>query len=101
MLQVRRRNACARGPILFLGLRDRIPNSGAIDMTTDDYDPDPDEYKNADEAAAALRQKPSTLATWRYEGRGPAYTKSGRTVLYHPRDLARYLQSRRRDPTGA
>ena len=67
-------------------------------MTTDDYDPA--EFKTTDEAAVILRQRPSTLATWRYEKRGPAYHKAGRTVLYHPRDLASWLQSQRHEPAG-
>jgi Helix-turn-helix domain len=68
-------------------------------MSTDN-DTNLAEYITADEAAVILRQRPSTLATWRYEKRGPVYFKAGRIVLYHPRDLASWLQSQRHEPAG-
>jgi hypothetical protein len=67
---------------------------------TDTID-DPAEFITSDEAARILRQKPATLATWRYEKRGPAYHKAGRTVLYHPRDLALWLAKQRHEPAVA
>jgi hypothetical protein len=70
-------------------------------VDTDNTVNDPAEFITSDEAARILRQKPATLATWRWEKRGPVYHKVGRAVLYHPKDLARWLQSQRHDPAVA
>jgi len=42
-----------------------------------------------------------TLARWRHEGRGPAYTRSGSLVLYLGRDVLDYLASRRVETDAA
>jgi len=39
------------------------------------------------EAAAYLRLQPGTLEVWRCRGRGPAYQKLGRRVVYDRSDL--------------
>ncbi len=39
-----------------------------------------------------------TLATWRWQGRGPRYTKYGNRVLYRGADLNAFLDSRIVDP---
>lgn len=39
--------------------------------------------------------KPQTLAKWRHEGKGPAYIKSGRLVIYRGSDVLDWLASRR------
>lgn len=36
----------------------------------------------------------STLASWRHEGRGPAFIKVGTRVLYRGSDLNSWLESR-------
>ena len=55
---------------------------------------DPDDIGVADEIAAKiLRVKRGTLATWRSQGRGPKYRKSGRRVEYTPRFLREYLEA--------
>lgn len=38
-----------------------------------------------------------TLSSWRYLGRGPAYTLSGSRVLYLGADLLSWLEKRRVD----
>jgi hypothetical protein len=60
---------------------------------------DPDEFIGDHEAAADLGQKKSTLATWRSQGRGPAWYKFGRIVKYRRRDLDDYKARQRREPT--
>ena len=50
------------------------------------------------ELAAQLHQKTTTLAAWRVSGRGPAYTKLGRKVFYHPKDVSAWLAKQRREP---
>jgi hypothetical protein len=52
------------------------------------------------EAAKIIHQKETTLATWRSAGRGPAYYKVGRQVLYSVSDLEAWLASRRREPAA-
>lgn len=44
------------------------------------------------EAAAFLKLAPITLAKWRAQKRGPAWTRTGRTIKYHLRDLETYLK---------
>ena len=39
-------------------------------------------YLTPEELAARIRVAPSTLAKWRKEGRGPAFYKFGKRVLY-------------------
>jgi hypothetical protein len=52
-----------------------------------------------DEAAAALRVSPWTLACWRSRRTGPPYVKIGGRVAYQNVDLEAYLAARRR-PTN-
>ncbi len=56
---------------------------------------DPDIYYRP--SAPELRQLGAvqTLARWRNEARGPAYTRSASVVLYLGRDALDYLVSRR------
>jgi excisionase family DNA binding protein len=39
-----------------------------------------------------------TLRNWRHLGRGPAYCRLGRRILYRREDLEAFLVSRRIDP---
>jgi hypothetical protein len=43
-----------------------------------------------------------TLANWRWKRKGPPFTRSGRSVLYAPDDVERWLEARRRnaEPKG-
>ena len=43
---------------------------------------------------------PGTLAFWRHEGRGPAYTKFGHRVLYAGHDLNAWLARHRIEPAA-
>ena len=55
---------------------------------------DPDDIGLSNEATAAiLHVTPETLATWRSQGRGPQYRKSGRCVEYTPRFIKEYQRS--------
>ena len=47
-------------------------------------------YGTSDKALLALGN-PSTLAHWRCEGRGPAYIRLGKRVLYRGSDLLEWL----------
>lgn len=44
------------------------------------------------EAAEFLRLKPDTLYRWRWQGKGPAYSKVGQRVLYRQSALERYVR---------
>lgn len=47
------------------------------------------------EAAEMLGVSPSTLATYRYRGTSPRYTRIGhRTVVYSRRDVERFIKAR-------
>ncbi|MCC6983611.1 MAG: helix-turn-helix domain-containing protein [Bauldia sp.] len=54
----------------------------------------------APEAAKLTGLSPSTLAKLRLTGRGPAYCKLGRRVLYRPSDLTDWLDLHRRRSTS-
>ena len=47
----------------------------------------PNELITPEQAAAELRQRPNTLATWRSRRIGPAYVRVGRQVFYRRADL--------------
>jgi predicted DNA-binding transcriptional regulator AlpA len=49
--------------------------------------------KTQEEAAAFLGLKPSTLAAWRHQGRGPRYLKIGRSCFYRESDLEAWLDA--------
>jgi hypothetical protein len=45
-------------------------------------------------AATLIGSTPATLRRWRYEGRGPRYTKIGSTVRYKVADLESFVAAR-------
>jgi predicted DNA-binding transcriptional regulator AlpA len=49
--------------------------------------------KTQEEAASFLGLKPSTLAAWRHQGRGPRYIKIGRSCFYLESDLEQWLDA--------
>ena len=53
-----------------------------------------------EEAAARLGVRKSTLANWRWSGRGPRHVKVGGRVRYRPCDIAGWLDSRTRTSTS-
>ena len=46
---------------------------------------------NEDEAAAVIGVEPSTLATWRSQGKGPEYVKLGKGVFYTVNDMSKWV----------
>ena len=63
---------------------------------------DPDKLYLADDPVLAVLGSYSTLATWRHEGRGPAFIKiSGKRVAYRGSDLNAWLEARVVVPAGA
>jgi hypothetical protein len=59
---------------------------------------DPGELMPDVKAAAALRVKQETLATWRSQGRGPAFVKIGRRVFYRLLDVHEFIAAQWREP---
>lgn len=59
----------------------------------------PPKYLSTKEAANYLNSAPQTLANWRVKGRGPAFKKFGRRVVYSPTDLARWADENTRNHT--
>ena len=55
---------------------------------------------NSVDAALVLGISSSTLAKLRHFGRGPAYCKIGRRVVYRLADLQDWLDARERIPAG-
>ena len=53
----------------------------------------------AGDPALLVLGRPSTLAHWRSEGRGPAYVKLGARVGYRGSDLNEWLATRTVRPT--
>ena len=51
-------------------------------------------YSSSDLEKAQIA-KTQTLAQWRHEGRGSAYLKSGRRVLYQGQDVLTWLNNQR------
>ena len=57
------------------------------------------ERVNEHQAAKFLGLSVQTLRNWRSFRKGPAYLKLGRRVVYQVKDLNRYLDSHRIDPS--
>ena len=51
-----------------------------------------------EEAATLLRVPQKTLATWAHLGRGPAYYRVGKRVLYRESELLAWLDAQRVSP---
>jgi hypothetical protein len=69
---------------------------------SDGFEFDPDERGISPAATAAiLNVKEETLATWRSQGKGPRYRKSGRSIEYTPRFIREYQQACERTPEPA
>jgi DNA-binding transcriptional MerR regulator len=56
---------------------------------------------NEFEAAKELGVSVHALRQWRFKGRGPAYCKLGRRVVYHSADLEAFRQAHRVQPGQA
>lgn len=46
-----------------------------------------------DELAAMIDVKPHTLAVWRAEGKGPDYTRLGKSVFYRRDDVHAWIEA--------
>ena len=55
-------------------------------------------YRPGDPALDTIASR-GTLATWRWAGRGPRYTKFGHRILYRGSDLNAWLDERVVQPT--
>ena len=55
-------------------------------------------YRPGDTALSVIASR-GTLATWRWQGRGPRYTKFGHRILYLGADLNAWLDARVVEPT--
>ncbi len=58
-----------------------------------------DRYYRPGDAALSVIASRGTLATWRWAGRGPRYTKFGHRILYLGADLNAWLDARVIEPT--
>jgi hypothetical protein len=67
---------------------------------SDPYDVRPD-YVRRNEAAKLVKLAPGTLANMASAGRGPAFHRIGRTVLYEVGELRRFVEGGRVATTGA
>lgn len=50
------------------------------------------------EAAKVIGCAVQTLYNWRFQGKGPAYVKMGRKVVYREQDLQNFLSKNLIDP---
>lgn len=57
-------------------------------------------YMPQTQAATFLGLSPRTLERFRVEGRGPAFLKLGRRVVYSRDDLVEWAEARRRQSTA-
>lgn len=55
----------------------------------------PDGYYTPDAPELRVLGAVQTLARWRHESKGPAYSKSGSRVIYRGADVLAWLESRR------
>ena len=62
---------------------------------------DPEDLVPESEAAPILGLQRATLATWRCQGRGPAFIKIGRRVFYRRRVLLDWIAAQERKPVKA
>jgi Helix-turn-helix domain len=58
-------------------------------------------YLKPAEVSEITRLAPNTLKWLRHVGRGPAYVKAGRTVLYPESAVLSWLESNRHEPLPA
>ncbi len=61
---------------------------------------DPDAYYRPTAPEMRVIAAVQTLARWRHEGKGPAYTRSGSNVLYAGRDALAFLEAGRVEPVN-
>ena len=69
-------------------------------MTTITYF-SPDAFYRANDPKMAAIAKPQTLRVWRSKGKGPAYLKIGKRVLYAGDTLNQWLETKLVEPAAA
>jgi hypothetical protein len=74
-------------------------NGHALQSADDDTGKEVNDVLSDAEAHAFLRLRPGTLARWRMEGRGPAWSRLGRRVAYLRSDLLAFIAANRVEPT--
>ena len=55
-------------------------------------------YLNENEVSMMLSMSIQTLRNWRFQGKGPAYTKAGRAVRYRHDDIVSFMEERKITP---
>ena len=58
-----------------------------------------EKFLNDSQVSALTGLSVQTLRNWRFAGRGPAYTKAGRSVRYALSDILSFMHSRRVEPS--
>ncbi len=76
-----------------------MTTSHIIDMTTEQLEARTTTV-SPKEAAGRLGLQDSTLANWRWHGRGPRFLRVGRRVRYRLADLAEWMDTRARTSTS-
>jgi predicted DNA-binding transcriptional regulator AlpA len=56
------------------------------------------EFITRAEAAAILREPVASLNAWAYKGKGPAYYRLGRQVVYRRDEIEAWVERQRVDP---
>jgi hypothetical protein len=56
------------------------------------------DWLNEDEVAAETGKKVRTLRSWRKQGKGPPFTRFGRTVKYRRDSLVAYFKAQEETP---
>ena len=59
------------------------------------------ELITAEEAAERLGLKPATLTNWRATGKGPRFTKIGRSIYYRPEAIRAFIDAAEHEPGRA
>ncbi len=62
---------------------------------------DPERLYLTDDEELTKVWSASTLANWRWEKRGPVYSKTGKRILYLGRDLNAFIDQHRVEPQAA
>src|SRR4051794_24591223 len=70
-------------------------------MTTPNNPSLDSQYLSEGQAARYLNVSVTALRCWRYEKRGPLYSKFGSLVRYHEPDLADFAKAGRREPPAS
>jgi hypothetical protein len=76
------------------------PKTRWMAAITDEPGPEATDVLSDRESHDFLRLRYGTLPRWRMEGRGPAWSRLGRRVVYLRSDLLAFLAANRVEPVG-